>query len=600
MPVRSESLRAWMAAVTDISRSVNAAKPLHDVLDDIAELGCKLVGFDYCGVMIDDGAHQAMEIAGSSGLRTNYLELVRSEGWLEIHPTDSSADLPATMAYREGRTIVVPDVYEADNERLRRFAAAQGYRSVLTAPLRVGTDNVGILAGYFGQPHRYQPEEVELAELLAEQTANAIRTQRLRAEQQAVIEELSTANEELRRRRTALEWADRQHRRLMGLVLNDVGLDGLVSELADMLSASVTVQDTNQGVLARASAGEYAAPPRLDTRATVQQMPPDRYEATTVVGQERETWLTPVVLSGRLVARLWVITESESPDAGWRRLIERFALVVGLEILKQRHIAEVQARLSGDLMVDLLRPGGTEQPLALVQRAEALGHDLTTAHWLAVFAATFTSTLDDVVRSMRGLVMSQQVLVGVYANTLVMLISSRCDPLPIVRRVQKHLDDHHVRTGTTVALTPRIEQLSDFASSYQVGVRTVQLRASTGRSGLIDLRRSPLTSLLLLNNTMPEQLRQFAEALIGPVASHDERRNTELLRTLRTWMTEASSTARTASTLMVHPNTVGYRIAKIQTIIGRDLRAPDMVLELQLALHVWDILKMEYAEHGVR
>lgn len=36
MSVRSDPLRAWMSAVTAISRTVNAAEPLETVLDDIA------------------------------------------------------------------------------------------------------------------------------------------------------------------------------------------------------------------------------------------------------------------------------------------------------------------------------------------------------------------------------------------------------------------------------------------------------------------------------------------------------------------------------------------------------------------------------------
>jgi len=591
MSVRSESLRAWMSAVTDISRSVNAVKPLEVVLNEVAELGCTLVGFDYCGVMLDDTTHQMMEIAGSSGLRSSYLDLVRSEGLLKIHPPDSSSDLPATQAYREGRTIVIPDVLETNNERLQRFAAAQSYRSVLTAPLRVANGTVGILMGYFGEPHDYQPEEIELAELLAEQTANAVRTARLRAEQQTVITELSKVNDELRRRRASLEWADQQHRRLMRLVLNDIGLDGLVLALADMLRASVTVQDAADRVLAKAAAGDYAAPPKLDKRTLRRHDNPDRYEATEIDGQDLETWLIPVVLSGEVVGRLWVVSEPKPPDAGRQRLIERFALVVGLEILKQRHIIEVQERLSGDVMVDLLRSDDIAQPLALIQRATALGHDLTSAHWLAVFSADFDAELVQVARTVRDMSMAHQSLVGVYANSLVMLISCEHDPLPIVRRVHKHLGEHFAHTGVTVALTPRIERLGDYAANYQVGIRTTRLRKSTGHSGLIDLRHLPLTSLLLLNSTMPQQLRRFAETLIAPLVAHDELRDTELLATLRTWLAEGFSTAGTASALTVHVNTVGYRLTKVQAILRRDLRSSEVRLELQLALHVWDIMR---------
>jgi hypothetical protein len=58
-------------------------------------------------------------------------------------------------------------------------------------------------------------------------------------------------------------------------------------------------------------------------------------------------------------------------------------------------------------------------------------------------------------------------------------------------------------------------------------------------------------------------------------------------------------TAGTAAALTVHANTVGYRISRIQTILGRDLRTSEVRLELQLALNVWDILQIDHAEPGV-
>src|SRR5208282_3268274 len=103
--------------------------------------------------------------------------------------------------------------------------------------------------------------ELELIELLCGQAAMALETARLRAEQQEVIRELSRANDELRRGRAVLEWAEQQHHQLMQLVLDEVELPELVSALASALRASVTVEDTDGRVLASAPAEGYCPPP---------------------------------------------------------------------------------------------------------------------------------------------------------------------------------------------------------------------------------------------------------------------------------------------------------------------------------------------------
>src|SRR5205807_1769277 len=68
---------------------------------------------------------------------------------------------------------------------------------------------------------------------------------------------------------------------------------------------------------------------------------------------EAGAWVAPVVLGGELVGRLWVVDPRVSPAPVELRVIERFALVVGMELLKRRHLAEAETRLAGDLIGQL-------------------------------------------------------------------------------------------------------------------------------------------------------------------------------------------------------------------------------------------------------
>jgi DNA-binding PucR family transcriptional regulator len=44
---------------------------------------------------------------------------------------------------------------------------------------------------------------------------------------------------------------------------------------------------------------------------------------------------------------------------------------------------------------------------------------------------------------------------------------------------------------------------------------------------------------------------------------------------------------------VVHPNTVGYRLRRIEQLTGRNLRGVDIRLELQLALTIRDIILLD-------
>ena len=262
VPEVPASLRSWMSAVSEIVRSVNAVEPLEKVLTRVAEQACELIGFEFCAVMLADERRESLHIAGCSGLTPDYLAQVSDGRSLRIHPPGPDLDTPAARAYREARTIVVPDVRQAPSYgRLRHLAPTQGYQALLASPLRGSADLAGVIVAYSVTARQFSGPELELIELLGGQAAAALETARLRSEQQEVIRELSRANDELRRGRAVLEWAEQQHHQLMQLVLDEGGLPELVSALASALDASVTVEDTDGHVLASAPADGYCPPP---------------------------------------------------------------------------------------------------------------------------------------------------------------------------------------------------------------------------------------------------------------------------------------------------------------------------------------------------
>ena len=165
------SFRRWMGAVSGIARAVNAAQPLDALLTGVAEQACALLGFENCAVMLPDEARRRVRVAGSCGLTPEYIAMVSDEGSLTIHPPDAELDTPAartsgTAMVRHSRNARAARSYG----RLQLLAPKQGYRSLVASPLRAGGEVTGLLVGYRESPHEFDGTEIELAELLAEQT----------------------------------------------------------------------------------------------------------------------------------------------------------------------------------------------------------------------------------------------------------------------------------------------------------------------------------------------------------------------------------------------------------------------------------------------
>jgi GAF domain-containing protein len=601
------SLRSWMSAVSEIARAVNAAEPLEEVLNRVAVQACELIGFEFCAVMLADEQRQRLHIAGCSGLTPHYLAQVSGGRSLQIHPPGAALDTPAARAYREDRTIVVPDVRDAASYgRLQDLAPTQGYQALLASPLRGSGDLAGIIVAYSVTAREFGPPELELIELLGGQAALALETARLRAEQQEVIRELSRANDELRRGRAVLEWAEQQHHQLMQLVLDEVELPGLVGALATALRASVTVEDADGRVLARAPEQGYQPPPgqaarragpmraALDTSELASGAPGGQYQVIRVPG-DAAAWAAPVVLGGELAGRLWVTAPAAEPEPVQLRVIERFALVVALLLLQQRHVLDVQSRLSGDLLGDLLREGGPVHPRAVLDRAAVIGHDLSRPHVVALLAVDgvvpAAVRLPELVRAAAE--PGPVPLVGSYDGLHVLLRPAESDPGDALRRVlaktAQAVGGHGV---VTMVAGPVARDPAGYATAFRVARGALALHLTGGvAGGFIDAGALGLSALLLEIGT-PDALRRFSARLLEPLEAHEQRHGGDLIATLSAWLAAGCSTAAAAQALVVHRNTVTYRLGRVEQLTGRRLADSSTRLELQMALAIRDIAEL--------
>jgi DNA-binding PucR family transcriptional regulator len=95
----------------------------------------------------------------------------------------------------------------------------------------------------------------------------------------------------------------------------------------------------------------------------------------------------------------------------------------------------------------------------------------------------------------------------------------------------------------------------------------------------------------------PEHLAPLVEALradpqkaayylglLKPLEQYDRDRNGDLLKTLAVYLEHAGNSVRAADTLFLHRNSLRYRLARIQALMGMDPDDPDARLTLAVAL----------------
>lgn len=562
-------LRPWLEAIARIATALNQPTSLPEVLDLVAETASSLLGYDFCAVLLVDERREALIITGAHGLSQRYVEQVNADHPVVLAPHDD-LQAPSSKAFLTGSSVQVVDtVADATFMPWGGVAREQGYRSMISVPVASSGQRVGTLNCYTRVPHEFGSDEQDLLSLLADQAGVAIETARLRDREAATIAELLTANNVLAEQHELLRRGEAVHEQLTQVALRGGGVEGVTSALADLLDTSVLVSEEPSGT-------ELA---RVDR------------DGPPVAATETEAHATPVVLGHDLVARIWV----PRPESGPRalpamdvRALEQAATVCALEVLRARTALEVEWRLSGEIVSDLL----TGNPTGLVtaaERAGRLGHDLAAAHAVIVVRTGpqrgGAARVLSVARSLASTA-QPRALVSAIGDDVVLLWPAE-DGAVIRDRAGELLRQLRRVDGTAdaaVAVSPLCTALGDYPPAYRRARGAAMMAGLRGQVDTVASFESLGVHGLLLQLEDVAELRRFAAETLASVRDHDDARGTALEQTLRTYVEHDLNTAATAAALFVHPNTVGLRIRKAEQLLGMSTAHVRTLAELQVAL----------------
>jgi DNA-binding PucR family transcriptional regulator len=127
--------------------------------------------------------------------------------------------------------------------------------------------------------------------------------------------------------------------------------------------------------------------------------------------------------------------------------------------------------------------------------------------------------------------------------------------------------------------------LTGLASSLDEALAALDL--ARRRGGVVrsaDLATFPA----LLGRLGPPQLAPFLDQIARPLASYDAAHGTRLVDTLRTFLGTGGSVSTASRELFLHTNTLRHRLARIQSVTGRDPFDFDDRVAFAVALWAWD------------
>jgi sugar diacid utilization regulator len=590
-----------LAIFDEVLETVVAERPLGETFDLIARRVAELGAFDFCGVLLPDADRRRIHLAGAHDFPEHYQELL--DGIFQVPFDDERfAGSPTAQALRERRTVVLEDAFaDPAYEPWRPLAEDYGFRSLVSVPLITQGEAVGVLNGYSTEPREFDREDLAAMERLARHAALALRITLLVEAQHETIAELRDSNDQLEHHRSVLERAHAIHLRLTEAVIAGAGYEAVAQIVAELIGRPVAITDAHGAILCSSD-----PPPDADALAQFEAalaqlaQPRTRPRRGRTGAQEPPPVIAGEIRVGEEALGCVLVQDGEPASRDLDvRAIEHAATVLSVHVAKERVARATEERLSADFLFDLLNARDSEQRLA--ERAAHHGLTLGEEHrvlvvvlddaadagqdgrqrrakLLRIAADTLRERLPRTLLSQLGTIVTAVVPSGGAAGA---------DPLARLRSAvaecRRRVEQAAPGTLLSAGIGSAARRPADFVASYgeaQQCVETLRRLERAGETTAID----ELGVLgLFLDTNRPDQLVALGRKVLGPAIDHDRSSDGTLLATLESYLDHGCNLRACADALYVHPNTVKYRLRRIEELCGLDLRTPDDLLKATLA-----------------
>ncbi|HVV21062.1 MAG TPA: helix-turn-helix domain-containing protein [Pseudonocardiaceae bacterium] len=256
--------------------------------------------------------------------------------------------------------------------------------------------------------------------------------------------------------------------------------------------------------------------------------------------------------------------------------LEEAAIVLGKELAHRRGLAELESRLRGDLVDDLVT-GGTR--IRAYARAEAVGHDLHGPHQVLAVRWPDGGLPDAVSRATASL--DIRCLLGSRSDMVVLVAHG---PVP-ARDLYDRLD-RDLGPGGAVGVGGLVDSPDELPRSFEQASHALGMARSAGVVVFDDLG---LYRLLHAGRDGAE-IERYVREWLGRLLDYDSRHHAELTNTLFHYLECGGNYAATAHALLIHRSTLRYRLRRIRDVGDVDLHDVNSRLNLHVAARAWHML----------
>ena len=362
-------------------------------------------------------------------------------------------------------------------------------------------------------------------------------------------------------------------------VESGAGLPAVARAAGRALDASVIVLDSGSSVLAVACASPE------DERA--------------VMAGEAGTETVELRVAEADVGRLRYRPRGEQPPPALLRLV---ANLIGLELERSRAPERASEAAVGDFLEDLLARRVTDRE-NIAARAAELGCDLATGATAVVVRARPQGPEEGDWRA-RVLTLAERgaraiergslaALTGLLGQRELVILVPGGDPALGRRAATAVLHELEASLPGFAVTVARSRHTAEPADIHRAGAEALLAANVAEARGMVELSFEETGAYRLLLPAMaedPRELQGFFGETVAPLVTYDEQYETELVRTLETFLDADGNVARTSEKLFTHRHTIRYRLERVKELTTLDVSSTDGRERLSLGLKAMRVL----------
>jgi purine catabolism regulator len=431
---------------------------------------------------------------------------------------------------------------------------------------------------------------------------------RVRMIEKQIVSLLVDRKGQLERRGTQI------YRQLTQISSRNEGMQELIGAMARLTNKAVVVQDKRLQVLYSAVQPQFVAywedvegflrkqdnlPIELQDRHRVVEVEnPVLMQSLPTPGLAR--LVAPIITRDVGRGYLSIIGRDTDLDDIDMLVAEHGSAACALEMAKAKAISDTEKRLRGTFLDRLLIGDVSHQEA--IRQGERFDHDMTLTHVAAVLTwqGDKSPSLRRLETIVNGIVAAQRASALVWQRereneVLVFQAVDDKDPtsaaMKLARTFSVEIQRQYPGARVAIGLGQPAREIGVWRSSYRDATQALDLakRLQTDTPLYIgDLG----VYQLILSLSDRDKLISFYEKTLGPLLEYDLRQHADLIKTLEAFFTCHGNLSQTADMLIVHRNTLLYRMNRINEIAQVDLERPEIRLALHLALTIRRLLTL--------